>query len=523
MRIIIIGAGEVGLHLAMQLSGEQNDVILIDSDENKVSKASNILDCLVIHGEGTDMQALINENIKRADIFIAATTLDEINLVSCFMASKSLNVRLKIARVKNLSYMKRGLVDSNSMGIDLLVNPDVEAANDIVQTVSFGASSSIYSFEGTQAQLRSVNISEDSILNNVTLMNIKKILPFDFTIAAISRNDELTVPHGTFTIQANDIVHFVAIGKTFNKLSKAMNINVRSLKRIVVVGATLIGTYVIDMLLDDGKDVRLIEMDPDKCVEMASRFPDLLVINGDISDQELFEEENLKYADAIITTTQNEELNILAGIYAKNKGVKRAVALITSPTYNVLATNLGIDACVNSKASITDAILKFIRKGNVKNVYTIFEGEAEAIEYSIASSSKLIGKQIKDLSLPLGALIIAIQRGRKTIIPTGLTYIEENDSVLVFTNISIIEEIGKIFTSKATIKEDIANLEESVAKVSDNVNSKITSNINTLKEEGKERIEEGKYKLEEGKEVLEEGKSKIENVKNKIKEEWEID
>lgn len=497
MKIIIIGAGEVGLHLAMQLSGEQNDVILIDSDENRVSKASNILDCLVIHGEGTDMQALINENIKSADIFIAATTLDEINLVSCFMASKSLNIKLKIARVKNLSYMKRGLVDSNSMGIDLLVNPDVEAANDIVQTVSFGASSSIYSFEGTQAQLRSLHITEDSILNNVTLMNIKKILPFDFTIAAISRNDELIVPHGSFTIQAGDIVHFVAIGKTFNKLSKTMGINVRQLKRIIVVGATLIGTYVIDMLLDDGKEVRLVEIDPDKCTEMATRFPDLMVINGDISDKELFEEENLRFADAIITTTQNEELNILAGIYAKHKGVKRAVALITSPTYNDLATNLGIDACINSKASITDAILKFIRKGNVKNVYTIFEGKAEAIEYSISPSSKLIGKQIKDLNLPLGALIISIQRGRKTIIPTGLTFIEENDSVLVFTNILIIEDIGKFFTTPDSIKEEVQYIKETVSKASQEAATNINNSLNALKEESQDRLKERKDTVEE--------------------------
>ena len=446
MNIVIVGAGEVGTHIASQLVAEQKDVVIIEKDPECAAKASNMLDCLVITGEGSNVDILKQAGAENADIFIAATSVDEVNMISCFVAGSAFNTPVKIARVRNVDYMRGGLLKNSSIGIDFLVNPEIEAAFDIVQTVLHGASSGIFAFQGTNAQLRDFLVKDDSIFNGVLVKDIRSIIDQNFIIAGVLRNEMLHIPKGDFQILTGDHIYIVALGKSFNKILTRAGMTVDKLKRIVLVGGGLIGKHIAGMLIEDGKDVRIIEKDYERCKELSALYPEATVINGNISDQDVFEEENIAYTDAIITTTQSEELNILAGVYAKSKGVKRAVALIDKLNYTTLATNLGIDSCISAKLSSVDAILKFIRKGNIKNVYTIFEGQAEAIEFIVGSSNKnIIGKKIMDLKFPSGCLIIAVQRHRKTIIPTGSLVIEEGDSIITFAAHDEISRLEELF------------------------------------------------------------------------------
>lgn len=446
MNIVIVGAGEVGTHIASQLVAEQKDVVIIEKDPECAAKASNMLDCLVITGEGSNVDILKQAGAENADIFIAATSVDEVNMISCFVAGSAFNTPVKIARVRNVDYMRGGLLKNSSIGIDYLVNPEIEAAFDIVQTVLHGASSGIFAFQGTNAQLRDFLVKDDSIFNGVLVKDIRSIIDQNFIIAGVLRNEMLHIPKGDFQILTGDHIYIVALGKSFNKILTCAGMTVDKLKRIVLVGGGLIGKHIAGMLIEDGKDVRIIEKDYERCKELSALYPEATVINGNISDQDVFEEENIAYTDAIITTTQSEELNILAGVYAKSKGVKRAVALIDKLNYTTLATNLGIDSCISAKLSSVDAILKFIRKGNIKNVYTIFEGQAEAIEFIVGSSNKnIIGKKIMDLKFPSGCLIIAVQRHRKTIIPTGSLVIEEGDSIITFAAHDEISRLEELF------------------------------------------------------------------------------
>ncbi len=446
MNIVIVGAGEVGTHIASQLVAEQKDVVIIEKDPECAAKASNMLDCLVITGEGSNVDILKQAGAENADIFIAATSVDEVNMISCFVAGSAFNTPVKIARVRNVDYMRGGLLKNSSIGIDYLVNPEIEAAFDIVQTVLHGASSGIFAFQGTNAQLRDFLVKDDSIFNGVLVKDIRSIIDQNFIIAGVLRNEMLHIPKGDFQILTGDHIYIVALGKSFNKILTRAGMTVDKLKRIVLVGGGLIGKHISGMLIEDGKDVRIIEKDYERCKELSALYPEATVINGNISDQDVFEEENIAYTDAIITTTQSEELNILAGVYAKSKGVKRAVALIDKLNYTTLATNLGIDSCISAKLSSVDAILKFIRKGNIKNVYTIFEGQAEAIEFIVGSSNKnIIGKKIMDLKFPSGCLIIAVQRHRKTIIPTGSLVIEEGDSIITFAAHDEISRLEELF------------------------------------------------------------------------------
>lgn len=447
MNIVIVGAGEVGTHIASQLVAEQKDVVIIEKDPECAARASNMLDCLVVTGEGSNVDVLRQAGAENADIFIAATSVDEVNMISCFVAGSAFNTPIKIARVRNVDYMRGGLLKNSSIGIDYLVNPEIEAAFDIVQTVVHGASSGIFAFQGTNAQLRDFLVKDDSIFNGVLVKDIRSIIDQNFIIAGVLRNEMLHIPKGDFQILTGDHIYIVALGKSFNKILTRAGMTVDKLKRIVLVGGGLIGKHIAGMLIEDGKDVRIIEKDYERCKELSALYPDATVINGNISDQDVFEEENIAYTDAIITTTQSEELNILAGVYAKSKGVKRAVALIDKLNYTTLATNLGIDSCISAKLSSVDAILKFIRKGNIKNVYTIFEGQAEAIEFIVSSSNQnIIGKKIMDLKLPEGCLIITVQRNRKTIIPTGSFVIEEGDSLITFVAHDEISRLEELFT-----------------------------------------------------------------------------
>ena len=397
MNIVIVGAGEVGTHIASQLVAEQKDVVIIEKDPESAARASSMLDCLVITGEGSNVDTLEQAGADKADIFIAATSIDEVNMISCFVAGSTFNTPVKIARVRNVDYMRTGLLKNASIGIDYLVNPEIEAAFDIIDQ--------------------------------------------NFIIAGVLREERLHIPHGDFKIITGDHLYIAALGKSFNKILTRAGMTVDKLKRLVVVGGGLIGKHVAGMLIEDGKDVRIIEKDYERCKELSALYPEATVINGNISDRDVFEEENIAYTDAIITTTQSEELNILAGVYAKSKGVKRAVALIDKLNYSTLATNLGIDSCISAKMSSGDAILKFIRKGNIKNVYTIFEGQAEAIEFMVTHNKDIIGKKVMELKLPEGCLIITVQRHRKTIIPNGSFVIEEGDSIIAFVAHDVISEL----------------------------------------------------------------------------------
>lgn len=446
MNIVIVGAGEVGTHIASQLVAEQKDVVIIEKDPECAARASNMLDCLVVTGEGSNVDVLRQAGAENADIFIAATSVDEVNMISCFVAGSAFNTPIKIARVRNVDYMRGGLLKNSSIGIDYLVNPEIEAAFDIVQTVVHGASSGIFAFQGTNAQLRDFLVKDDSIFNGVLVKDIRSLIDQNFIIAGVLRNEMLHIPKGDFQILTGDHIYIVALGKSFNKILTRAGMTVDKLKRIVLVGGGLIGKHIAGMLIEDGKDVRIIEKDYERCKELSALYPEATVINGNISDQDVFEEENIAYTDAIITTTQSEELNILAGVYAKSKGVKRAVALIDKLNYTTLATNLGIDSCISAKLSSVDAILKFIRKGNIKNVYTIFEGQAEAIEFIVGNSNQnIVGKKIMDLKLPAGCLIITVQRHRKTIIPTGSFVIEEGDSLITFVAHDEISRLEELF------------------------------------------------------------------------------
>lgn len=444
MRVVIIGAGEVGVHIARQLIAEGKDVAIIEKKPEVAKRTDSSLDAIVITGEGTSIETLKDAGIEDSSVFIAATSSDEINLISCFIVASEFNVGKKIARVGNMEYTKTRTFTSKVSGVDYLVNTEREAAWEIYQTLEQGANSSIITFDNPDVQIRELDVTEDSIMNGTSVKLLRSKLEEEFVIAGIIRGGELLIPHGDFVLKTGDTIYMASLVKTFYKIYKKIGDETHKMRKIAILGATPIGVAVADLLSTKGRSVILIDRDYNRCKECAENLPSVTVLNGDISEPEIHEDEQISKADAIVTTTMNEELNIVSGVYAKTLGVKRAIAVVEKTNYMKLAGDIGIDSTVSKKFCAVNSIIKTIRKGRVRSVHAMFDGNAEALEVVLQPNSPLTGIPIRELVIPENSLLLSIQRDKKTYIPTGDMELKANDNIIVFLLRSDIAAFEKL-------------------------------------------------------------------------------
>ncbi len=449
MKIVISGSGEVGFHLAEQLVASHQDVVLIEKDPHRAKFVADHLDCMVIQGEGSNPETLAEAGVDGADTFIAVSNLDEINIVSCLVVANEFKVKTKIARVRSLQYRRSGILKNSLLGIDYVVNPEIEAARAIMNIVAHGATGEVLVFEGTDIQLRNIFIDAVSPFRDKSLREIRKEIRYNFIIAGISRDDEVIIPYGDTRILEGDRIYIVSSHRNMERILARTGRFRHKLHNVVVVGGGKIGCYVVEFLLGTGRSVKLVEKDYKHCKYLAERFPEALVINEDISDEKLFEDEQLHTSDLIVTTTHDEALNMLTAIYAKSLGVKRVVPVVNKSNYLNIADKLGIDATVSPKASSVSAILKYVRRGNIKQVHSIFDGKAEAIEFIVNPSSRIAGKMVKELQLPNGSLVVAVNRpegaSSKNFVPNGEFVIYAGDNVVTFAKAEQVDSLAELF------------------------------------------------------------------------------
>ncbi|MDR2401402.1 MAG: Trk system potassium transporter TrkA [Deferribacteraceae bacterium] len=446
MKVVIVGAGEVGLQIARQLTEEAKDVVIIERDPDLARRVSIALDSMVLTGDATSLETLKNAGLSRADVFLAVTSIDEVNLISCFIVSSNFKVPVKIARVRNENYTKSEVFSSGNADIAYIINTEEEAASEILDIIEQGAASSIKIFERVNIQFRDHYVDARSYFLGKTIKDIRLGLKEEFIITGVVRGGELSIPDGEFIINEDDTVYLAADKRTFRRLSKIIGDNTETLQKIAILGGTSIGVEVAEALVAKGRRVMLIDKDYEHCKTLSEHLPEVLVINGEISDGHIVKEENLADYDAIICATKNEELNILSGAYGKSIGIKRAVAVVETSSYLHLASSIGIDSTVSPRFCALNSILKFIRKGDVSNVRSIFDGQAEAIEITVDADSTLVNIELKDLKLPEDCRIIAIKRWRKNIIPQGKTVLFPNDQVLFFVKRSSISALEKLIS-----------------------------------------------------------------------------
>lgn len=441
MRIVILGAGVVGYQIAEQLISEDKDVVIIEKNIERAKFISERLDCMVINDEGTNLSTLKRAGMNDASIFISVTNSDEVNMITCSIVASEFNVPLKIARVRNIDYSKSKIMGKSFLGIDLIVNSEVETARQIANTIALGADSDVMLFENTDLQMRNIVVARGSYFANKTVKDIRKGISEPFLISGIMRNNDFLIPSGDTIVREGDNIYLLATQKNFTRIFIQVGNKQEKIDRIVIIGGGRVGSLVCEYLLRTGRKITVVETDYERCKLLADKFPDALILNADISDESVFHEEEIGKHNLIVTVTDNQELNMLISLYAKSMGIKRSIALVTNSSYLAIASRLDIDVTVNPKLSTVDAIMKFIRRGNIKSLHSIFHGRAEVLEFLVDENNPLAGKPLKDLQFPENSIILSVVRNDTNILPHGNLTIEPKDLVIMIAEKSSIPKI----------------------------------------------------------------------------------
>ena len=432
MRIVIAGMGDVGYHLAKQLSSEEHDIIAIDMDQQRLSHSDSMADILTINGSSTSISVLKQAQVERADLFVAVTSFEEVNVTSSILAKK-LGAKKTIARIGNSEYLDDGVaIDFAEIGVDFMIYPEELAAREMVNLILRSAATDVMDFEGGKLSVIGLRLDKDAPVVRKTIVEIaKEFETFDFRIVALHRNFRTIIPKGNDKFFANDQVFVIAKPEGNNVVMKLAGKEDVKFDNVMILGGSKIGRRIAQQL-EDKMSIKLIEADEEKTIMLADNLKNTLVIRGDGRDIDLLAQEGIIDVDAFVAVTEDAETNIITCLMAKHLGVKKAIALVDKVDYIPLTQTIGLDSLINKKIIAANNISRFIRKSEVLALSTIEGIDAEILEYVAQQDSKVTKKPIKDLNFPKEAIIGGIVRGEESIIAVGDTKIQNGDKVVVF-------------------------------------------------------------------------------------------
>ena len=443
LKIIIIGAGKVGCQIAKTLSSEKHDVTLIEKDDVIRQSAQNSLDVLTILGNGANVRTLEEAGIKQADMVIAVTSSDEVNMIAC-MTAKQFGVPQKIARIRNPEYLYANALSREKLGIDLTINPERATAREIVKLLKSPINvAQVQSFAGGKVQLFELKVEENFPFINQQLKAIT--FKYPVLVAAIYRNDKIIIPGGEEKIIAGDNLYVLIKKDYFLGLNEIFNQKPLSVQNVIILGGSRIGIQAALILTKLGISTKLIERDKEKCEKIAESLPHTLVINGDGTNIDLLKSEGVETTDGFVAVTGFDEDNLLVALLAKHLGAKKVIAKVDRTNYIPILEKIGVDAVVNPRMTTASAILRFIRRGKIISLTLLKEGEAEVIELIVSPHSKIINTPLRKANLPQNSIIGAIVRQDEVIIPHGDDIIQPEDKIIIFALSSDIKRIEKIF------------------------------------------------------------------------------
>jgi len=450
MRVIVIGAGEVGYNIADILSKEGSDVIIIDKDEERLKTVSDNLDVQTIIGSGSSPQILEEAKLDQSEMVVAVTDSDETNMIACLLASVQSKGALKIARIRNPDLNRNSTIfDKNHLNIDLCINPERESVNNVMNLIEYPGASEIIDFAGGRIKLAAFNVNSSCLVVGKKLQEIKEMCKeHDFLIASIIRKEEPIVPSGKATIEENDYIFVLTESENVSEILKFFGKDVTPVQRVFIIGGGHTALLLSEILEKKGIFVKIIEKKQGRCEILASKLNKSVILHGDGTSQDLLKEENIQDADYLIAVTNDEEANILSALLAKQLGAKKSISLINKVDYANLVPNIGIDGVMNPRHATIGKILHFIRKGKVISATPLLDEKAEAVEFIALETSDITNKPLKDMKFPKGTIIGAITRDDKVTIPSGDSVILPGDRVILVTLRSAIPKIEKILTVK---------------------------------------------------------------------------
>jgi trk system potassium uptake protein TrkA len=448
VKIIIIGAGEVGFHIAKRLASEAKEVVVVDNSPRALKRISEGVDVQTIEGSGSNPAVLEDAGIRDADIMLAVTDSDEINIVACTFAAALAPGAVTLARIRKDEYLHfqegRAL---EMLGIAKAINPDVEVVRTIERLIDIPGAEEISDFAGGRIKFVGYRVAGGPAVG-VGMVDIRSVLGVaDVIIAAIVRDDQLIIPSGGDVIENGDLVYFVCFAEHTRLVMQRLGCPMRQVRNVMIIGGGDIGLR-LARSLEDRLHVKLVDIDPDRCQELAQELRKTLVLLGDGRDQDLLAEENIQDMDMAISLTGDEETNILTALLCRRLGAGKAVTRINKFAYFNLVRAVGIEQIVSPRLAAVNSILQYMRKGKVLSATTIKGDEAEALEAVALAHSDIVGKAIRDLNLPRGALILSIQRGDEVLFPTGDSVIMPDDRILILSTRRNIPRVEKSLTVK---------------------------------------------------------------------------
>jgi trk system potassium uptake protein TrkA len=442
MRVIIVGAGEVGFQIARILSAENIDVVVLDKSKEKLRRITEKLDVSVIEGEGGAPSALKKAGADIADILLAVTDIDETNMIACLIAKVMFQIPRNVARIRNLEYIGNDNL-LQSLGINPAISPEVEAAKAVIRLLEVPFAVDVEDFEEGKVKVIGFKIPSDSELIGKTLENIKfpnkKIL-----IGIIQRGKHIIIPAGSDILKKDDIIFLPLKAEDIETVCQFIGCVTQPVKSLMIVGGGRIGHYVAKTMETRNITVKVIEKDAERCKFLLNSLRKSIVLHGDGSDQKLLEEENIKDMDVFAAISNNEELNIMASLLARNLGVKKVITIVNRTDYLGLADSLGIETVLSPRLITAGTILKYVRAGNIISLTTMAEGKAEIMEAEVKEGSVLVGKTLHEVELPKQSLIGAIIRDNDVIIPSGRDRILSRDKLIIFTLQESVKKVEKL-------------------------------------------------------------------------------
>jgi len=450
LKVIIVGAGEVGFHIASHLTLENKDVVVIDNNPEATRRISDNLDVQIVMGSGSSPVVLEEAGIQQAEIILAVTNSDETNLVACLVANLLSPSTKKLARLRDADFDEyHRNFREHAPHIDTIINPEIEVVKTIYRMMSVPGAVDIGEFADGRIKFVGVNLEDESRLAGVQLSDLPDIIgkarPL---IAAVVREDELIIPRGNDRLEPGDLVYFISEEdklldtlSLFNKYDQPVN-------RALIIGGGRIGFRLASLLEENSIYCKVIEQNPDRCAYLAERLNKTIVLHGDGSDQGLLAEENIQDMDIVITLTKDEETNILASLLAKRMGARKSITRISKFSYFPLMNAIGLEQVVSPRLSAINTILQHIRKGKVLSAISIKGEQAELIEAVALETSEIVAKPLSKISFPKGAMVAGIIRKENIIIPTGDSVIEPDDRVIIFARREAIPKIEKILAVK---------------------------------------------------------------------------
>ena len=464
MNIIIVGSGKVGFFLAEQLVKEEHDITIIDLEDEALDKAYDTLDIMTIKGNGVSPATLKEAGADVADLVIAATSSDEVNMVCCLTA-KQLGARYTIARIRTPEYTESIVELKKNLKIDVVINPESGAAAEIARLLRFPAAADIETFCRGKVELMGFVLQEGDFLIGKPLFDLPpQVKKLQLLFCVADRNGDVCIPKGSFVPKAGDKLYIIGHPFGLDKFFRMLGRYTPKIKKVFIVGGGKISSYLIEMLRNMHIKLKVVDTSEAKCRQINELFPDVITIHGDGSDHELLEEENLQSYDAFVALTGRDEDNLIISLYAMQQGVPKTITKCNRQNYIGIARSMGLNSIISAKYVTASYILHLVRgmqnsQGSIMNsLHRIADGNAEAMEFKVSADTKHLLTPLKDLKLKPDVLIAVIVRNGAIIIPEGTSYLEKDDNVIIISSGSYIMNLNDIYLDEIEIPSDGGNI-----------------------------------------------------------------